>query len=327
MSLLITDNSDRNPKIDVNDEIEKTVDIDAADKIEKLDGMTGENITNTMNEINKLDDTIFEKLLLLLHQIFTFVDFYYISFHGPVLEKLLRNEKFDNDILYMHSPGMSRENVKQLIMLLKKKYEHKMHIERNYTYNYLSLLSLKDNTKCAADCWEIVFELDINVKLTVIFHNKKLNDVLFNTENVCLDRFGLSVYDVNDNDIKKSKRKQIQSLLLLDSLRGISKNESRLIHSTNIDKIKNKNEAIFNLIHLQNKLIKNKKKITRGLVYVSDNTKECAICYQNTEQSIIYSLQCNHIFCYECIDKHVSCSYNKTCPICRQNIIFQFHSV
>ena len=319
-SLLSTDTSNRIHKIDDSSETDKIVRIDA------MDGMIEENIKNEINKIEQLDDIIFEKLLSLLHDIFTFVDFYYISFHGPILEKLIRNENIKNEILYMHSPGMSRNNVKNLIMLLKTKYGNKMSIKRNYTYNYLSLLTLKDNTKCAADCWEIVFELETNIRITIIFHNKKLNDIVFNSDNICLDRFGLSVYDVYDNETKESENKQIQSLLLLDSFRGISKNESGLINSIKIDKIKDSNEAIFNLMHLQNKLIKKKKKITRGLVYVSDTPKQCAICYQNTSETIIYSLQCNHIFCYDCIDKHISCSYNKTCPICRQKIIFQFHN-
>jgi hypothetical protein len=45
---------------------------------------------------------------------------------------------------------------------------------------------------------------------------------------------------------------------------------------------------------------------------------ECPICFEKPVKKC-RELNCNHIFCYECIDKWFK--NNNTCPICKKNII------
>lgn len=50
-----------------------------------------------------------------------------------------------------------------------------------------------------------------------------------------------------------------------------------------------------------------------------DNIEDsCTICLENLSDEII-ELKCKHVFCKECIYKHLQ-EYSKTCPICRTEI-------
>ena len=49
---------------------------------------------------------------------------------------------------------------------------------------------------------------------------------------------------------------------------------------------------------------------------------ECPICYENKSYNLI--LNCQHMFCVNCIyrmKKHSQNENNLTCPLCRKNII------
>ena len=63
----------------------------------------------------------------------------------------------------------------------------------------------------------------------------------------------------------------------------------------------------------------------------SVETKECAICYEDVEDSLICDLNCNHHFCIPCVAKIVVLDFKKnhnninrrvtcTCPFCREKI-------
>ena len=51
---------------------------------------------------------------------------------------------------------------------------------------------------------------------------------------------------------------------------------------------------------------------------VNSNTINCPICYEDVK--IPYVTNCNHNFCYSCVDKLISRSTNNewACPICRK---------
>ena len=50
-----------------------------------------------------------------------------------------------------------------------------------------------------------------------------------------------------------------------------------------------------------------------------DSEHQCTICFNNLTDNTKYILNCNHMFCIECIDKLIETSkYN--CPLCRTKI-------
>lgn len=60
---------------------------------------------------------------------------------------------------------------------------------------------------------------------------------------------------------------------------------------------------------------------------VSEEEKNCCICYEIREISDVSQINCSHKFCGTCIIEHISRNYNcPCCPLCRvkiTHIIFQ----
>lgn len=49
--------------------------------------------------------------------------------------------------------------------------------------------------------------------------------------------------------------------------------------------------------------------------------KECVICMEKIAKQNIFCLtNCQHIFCRDCIKKHVNANYDAKCPLCRKQI-------
>lgn len=49
----------------------------------------------------------------------------------------------------------------------------------------------------------------------------------------------------------------------------------------------------------------------------------CCICYDSPKEKMIFVLECTHLFCIECLDKHKNSTWlstNHQCPICRNPI-------
>jgi len=49
---------------------------------------------------------------------------------------------------------------------------------------------------------------------------------------------------------------------------------------------------------------------------------ECCVCYD----TISYKLTCGHYLCYDCNNKIVKHKQNELCPLCKQEIVFEFNS-
>ena len=155
-------------------------------------------------------------------------------------------------------------------------------------------------------------------ELLITFHTQYLNTVFYNTSNICINRFGINAY--RPNYVLKT-----QSLQVIDSIRGIVKNESKLLETVNLQSIEHRPRAIFNLIHFQNEILAEGKKIKRGIKIAEKRDDQvCPICYKTHDETFIYELSCEHSFCYECLDKHIASSSNKTCPLCRKDVAFKF---
>jgi len=64
-------------------------------------------------------------------------------------------------------------------------------------------------------------------------------------------------------------------------------------------------------------------------IHVSDEERNCCICYEIKEYEDISHINCGHKFCGTCIIDHISINYiNPCCPLCRVKIgciTFQRH--
>jgi hypothetical protein len=58
-------------------------------------------------------------------------------------------------------------------------------------------------------------------------------------------------------------------------------------------------------------------------IIVSEEDRNCCICYEIKECQDISQINCGHKFCGTCIINHVSINYvNPCCPLCREKIIY-----
>ena len=56
-------------------------------------------------------------------------------------------------------------------------------------------------------------------------------------------------------------------------------------------------------------------------IHVSEEERNCCICYEIKEYEDISQINCSHKFCGTCIIDHISINYiNPCCPLCREKI-------
>ena len=64
-------------------------------------------------------------------------------------------------------------------------------------------------------------------------------------------------------------------------------------------------------------------------IYLSEEERDCPICFETRERAEISQLNCQHKFCANCITQHIHRNRRETrCPFCRENIThitFQNH--
>lgn len=108
-------------------------------------------------------------------------------------------------------------------------------------------------------------------------------------------------YYENDDNQKKGKRRIYEDDDTVD-------NYKEDLNDNSIDNNERSNKKKY--IKTENEEIPNEKDISK--------TINCPICYDDVKFS--YVTNCNHHFCYNCIDKLISKSTNNkmTCPICRK---------
>jgi hypothetical protein len=58
-------------------------------------------------------------------------------------------------------------------------------------------------------------------------------------------------------------------------------------------------------------------------IIVSEEDRNCCICYEIKEYQDISHINCGHKFCGTCIIDHISINYiNPCCPLCREKIVY-----
>jgi len=288
-----------------------------------------ENKKNYQQTTQKLQPVTFKEILKFFHSVFKFCTCYYISFHGEVIEKILKNENINQKKLYINVEDIPEKLYKELLEYLKKKLHNKIHHVNHYNYTPLKLYrnkkfynNFKKIENIQVECCEIKFEIARGCIIYLIFHTEDLDDIVFHSDNLCLNKYGLCIYN---SKVIQNYGKKFDSLIILDIINSIQNNNIKMININKLEKRSNRDDAhLFNLIHLQNMKLNSGKKVVKGFTNTLDKKTNCPICYKNSANTNLYNLKCNHVFCYECVEKHINSSENKTCPLCRQDIKFKF---
>jgi hypothetical protein len=57
-------------------------------------------------------------------------------------------------------------------------------------------------------------------------------------------------------------------------------------------------------------------------IHISEEEKDCVICFEKKEKTDISQINCGHKFCVDCVIHHIHVNKKKSCcPLCRANIV------
>jgi len=264
--------------------------------------------------MNQLSKYAFEEVMNVIEMIFK-ADTDQIFIHGAILENILNNTSISDESLYVYLPNFTGREILEVIARVPSS-----NIE---IINLTRMISNECNFGKEPNCWKTKYQFANNVSMRIIFYSTLVKEFIFDCDTLMLNKNGFCLLD-------ETSRLCSKSLVILKLIRNIHINECNLVDVTNTnEKISKDNRSLFNLIQEQNSLLKRGKKIIQGLVNITNTTDTCSICYEhfNSDDNVyLYVLNCEHVFCSNCIDKH-KCSFflshNEDCPICRQKIIFK----
>lgn len=258
-----------------------------------------------------------------------------VHINGIVLEKVIKSVQIlRNDQLFVQLnrywlsdpeddwSSLSDSEVKSAISkipLLELAESRRCSDYKDINVQWLSQ-PVKTSVLNTPNCWMCDYKL-LNVNISVIIHLGFVHEYNFDCRNFSLTKSGLTIIQSDDNE-------HFDGIATLLSLRGIINNHASLINGRRImSKLKNDKETLFDIVHRQNQLWGEGKKIQIGLDTVSPSSNEkCSICYDTISQKPLYRLVCSHIFCFDCIDAHQCATWlqhNNKCPICRKNLEVQ----
>ena len=63
------------------------------------------------------------------------------------------------------------------------------------------------------------------------------------------------------------------------------------------------------------------RKNIRTMIINHDQDNICSICLNELEGNNICRTNCNHLFCFECLCRHVMSGTNPSCPCCRNDFV------
>lgn len=333
---LLSENNDGNePNHNRNESINQSNHESINNRNESIHESINEPINNqnesnheSINQQNEpCNSHIFKSVLHIMDQIFTiYNETEIIYFYGPALEKLIINKSLEgyHPLMCMIEDTSKIDGIIETMnALLIRKY-------RMYSIEDINSGNFSNDKP---NYWHV----NVTIKnqgnlnwyvLPLIFHTVHVKKTLFDCDNLMLNKNGFCIYDLGI-DMGETK---FPGTLILQSLRNISKNECNMISIENLHIMRENTHDLFNIINEQNLLIQRGKKIIRGIANVLENDELCSICYNRNDVQLdtyLYILECRHIFCSNCIEKHM-CSFALThcqdCPICRQKIVFKIQN-
>ncbi len=233
-----------------------------------------------------------------------------IYLHGEVMQKLIRNETIvDKDELHIFLPKHNHIETEKLIEDLAVFYGNDFLMTKKYR-------NFSVNVRCSPiipNYWICQLLLAKPCEIKLVIYNSDTRRYIFDVDNFMFTQNSFITYYQSTDDYNQHR-------FFINSLKNIINNSCSVINITKSELEKEANSNFAPIMYEQNKYIKQKKTILKGLLNSNEKDDFCNICYTKV---YIYVLECEHIFCSNCLDKHI-CSIwlknNKKCPICRQKI-------
>ena len=256
----------------------------------------------------------FAKIVEIMEQIFAICeDNDSIYFYGAALEQLITNKPVTDPLICMLHVDLLPK-IDQILIDIQGEIIRKY---RMYSIHDINICNFSNNTP---NYWQVRVQPDF----TIIFHCMDAQKVVFDCDNLMINKAGFCIFDMCMNIDYK-----YPFSMILHNLHNIHTHQCNVMSIHNLHLLRENTHDLFNIINEQNTLIKRGKTINRGFVTVLDENELCSICYNPNDAQLdtyLYILECKHIFCSNCIEKHM-CSFQlincKNCPICRQKIVFQ----
>jgi len=264
---------------------------------------------------------VFEYVDILCPEINTYV-------YGKFLENIITLKPIGKEKVYFLLPYIQQKIMRQLINCIYLSYNRtgSSNEVKQQIYYKTPSFNHNDDDISVINYYEFNLMLSSKLSFNVIIHDGTyLEDVLFDCDNLVMDKYGIHTKKITSKDNYNSNFKY-PSLSLLKIIDNFGRNQAELsIHVSELN-YTNHIETL-SILNKQSEKIKDGKNILGGFKISNKKDVSCSICYREhlEEDAILYELVCNHVFCFDCIDKHmnsINLSHHLDCPLCRQNIDF-----
>ena len=237
-----------------------------------------------------------------------------INIYGSLFENLFRKKSLKNTKLYFYFNNLDLYYIQHFSECL---YNLGIVINDDYNIEQRTFINSLNNH---ISYWELVIKITDNCNVTFILHNNTYFDkIIYSNENITLTRTGFTIKTISNYDIKY--KLNYKSLSTLDHLTSIIYNKSYMIgyeYPVTVD-------DLFEVIEKQNMILKKNYDIIKGYKIDEDEDSYCSICYRKHKEdknTFLYIIDCNHVFCSNCLYKHMTTELNNrsNCPMCRKYI-------
>lgn len=234
-----------------------------------------------------------------------------VSLFGSFLENLLYKKPLTNkDDLHFYF------SLNPHLLLPTDQICLNPNIAINKFFNIIDNLDFFNKLKVYKKNYSSVWEYQVtknNQTFRIIFYenNRIIDKSFFNIQNIQLNSIsGLSIKYISEHDINKNITNQ--NISFLEILKSNYMNQA-----INLTKQIPQND-LYDFLSKEDQLNKKGYKLinsTKNMTLIEN----CCICYDTGVKGIW--LDCQHIFCRECIKKHIKNSNDSvTCPLCRNPI-------
>lgn len=312
-NLLKDENKELKNLIDVQEKIIKQLE----NKSKELELMVQTNINN---------EKIVEKVIKFIKIFYGLTEIGYsftnVIIYGNFFNNFFAKKSLQDTKLYFFLQYLDEHIIRQF---LDRLYEMDYIINNNYHNKKTGYINQNFDI-ISINLWELKIKITDDFILDVTIHDTNyLNDILFNCQNLILSKQGFIIKQLTDTD--KEKKNKHTSMAIFDIFNNLLNEKVEISKIFNNFENSYEKSKIFDIIEKQNEYVKNNFKIKKGFSNnYSLNNESCNICYNNNNpenNSYLYNLKCNHIFCSSCLYKSTSYEENTNhlkCPMCRQKI-------
>ncbi len=230
----------------------------------------------------------------------------YVS--GSALERILKHMSPNGYVLRVSFCNLSDAQLEKIVIDFHETVKN-LHLNRQMH------CVLQDRISNNLNFFRSTMQISDGICCTVFFEHFVPKRFGFSTNLLCLSKHGLAV----PHEHKLGKK---TFDLTTRAVQDIFQNTTQLLHDSNREIDTN---DYFEIITEQMDLTNQNKRICKGVAVTQCENDQCCVCYAGNDAAMLFQLNCDHVFCAYCIDKHRSSlqlAQHEFCPICRTKIKF-----